>query len=324
MNSLFLTIYSPHLCNIPQPRALQSGVSAPHHTAFTATETARLLPFPKLFATLKGAVLEYAAGHIRCPERLAVPLAQGGVMLSMPAVAPDLAAHKLVNVCPVNRVAGRPTIQGTVTAYDALSGTLLFTLDAPTVTARRTAAISMLGIALLHGPPQHAVIIGTGSQAQGHLAALRALFPDARLSVVGRTPRQGQQFAHGWDIHATDAVPDDADVVITTTTSKTPVYSLPARPNRLLIGTGAFTADAAEISAQTVQASQLFVDDLAGAQHEAGDLIQAGVNWPSVRSLAEALTSPPDRTQPIFFKTVGCAAWDLAACRVAHWHLEHS
>jgi 1-piperideine-2-carboxylate/1-pyrroline-2-carboxylate reductase [NAD(P)H] len=74
-----------------------------------------------------------------------------------------------------------------------------------------------------------------------------------------------------------------------------------------------------EIGARTIADSALFVDDEAGAKHEAGDFIQAGVDWSDVRGIAAVLDNSmplPART-PIVFKSVGCAAWDLAACRVA-------
>lgn len=295
--------------------------AAPTPQVFGPTETASVLPFPALLTELRRVLKEYAAGAVRCPSRLSAPLAQGSVMLSMPAVAAELAVHKLVTVCPANRAAGLPTIQGTVTAYDARSGTPLFALDAPAVTARRTAALSLLGITVLHGTPGHVAIIGTGGQARGHLEALQVVFPEANISVVGRTLAQARTFCASGQATARAAVPDEADVVITTTTSKTPVYTLPARAGRLLIGTGAFTADAAEISAEAVNASQLYVDDPAGAQHEAGDLLLAGADWSQVRGLADALDRPPRHQQPVLLKTVGCAAWDLAACRVAQQHL---
>ena len=61
----------------------------------------------------------------------------------------------------------------------------------------------------------------------------------------------------------------------------------------------------------------MIVDDPAGARHEAGDLIQAGVDWSGVISLGDVLKGTANVAGPIFFKSVGCAAWDLAACRVA-------
>lgn len=287
-----------------------------------AVETAAQLPFPALLSALRVVVQQYAQGEICCPERLVVPLPQAGVMLSMPAVAEDLAVHKLVNVCPINADHSRPTIQGQVSAYEALTGTPLFTLDAPTVTARRTAAVSMLGIEGLHGNPKHVTIIGTGQQAYGHIQALQAIYPQAKLTVVGRTLARATSFAEEFDgtVLAAETIADDTDVVMTTTTSKTPVYHEAARVDRLVIGVGAFTAKAAEIAPHIVQESQLFVDDLVGARHEAGDLILAGVDWEQVSTLAHALQKSSDQrldqTKPKVFKSVGCAAWDLAACRV--------
>src|SRR5882757_7357644 len=66
---------------------------------FDAAATARLIPYPALVDALKGASIDYAQQRIVSPERLVVPLNAGGIMLSMPATAPDLGIHKMVNVC---------------------------------------------------------------------------------------------------------------------------------------------------------------------------------------------------------------------------------
>jgi len=289
-------------------------------------QTAALLPYPELVDTLSATVVDYAAGRIESPERLVVPLQAGGVMLSMPATAADIAIHKLVNVCPGNRAQGMPTIHGQVTAYDSTSGQLLFSLDGPTVTGRRTAAISALGIRSLARSAKSILLIGTGKQASNHAEAFAALFPEAVLYVKGSTPQAAARFAAA---HAgpgsplipleDDMIPEDVDVVVTLTTSKTPVYRDAARPGRLVVGVGAFTPDAAEIAASIVHQSAILVDDPLGARHEAGDLIQANVDWDRVGSLAAVIegswVGSPD--QPNLFKSVGCAAWDLAAARLA-------
>ncbi len=101
------------------------------------------------------------------------------------------------------------------------------------------------------------------------------------------------------------------------TTSQTPVYNEAARTGRLVLGVGAFKADMAEIAAQTVLGSQSYVDDPAGAHHEAGDLVLAHVDWSQVKPLADALQNGVDFDRPLLFKTVGCAAWDLGAARCA-------
>ncbi len=108
----------------------------------------------------------------------------------------------------------------------------------------------------------------------------------------------------------------DTDVVISCTSSHSPVYTQAAQAGRLVIAVGSFNPAWAEIGADTVRASGVLVDDETGAAHEAGDLIQAGIDMARVQGLARVLGQPAP-SGPVVFKTVGCAAWDLAAARVA-------
>jgi 1-piperideine-2-carboxylate/1-pyrroline-2-carboxylate reductase [NAD(P)H] len=296
----------------------------PSIPTFDASQTAQLLDYTALVPALRTAVTDYATGRIVSPARLVVPLQAGGVMLSMPSSAADLAIHKLVNVCPANRARQLPTIHGLVSACDAHSGELLFVLDGPTVTGRRTAAVTALGVTTLAGAaPREIVVIGTGQQASNHIEALATLFPAARLLVKGSTPANTQRFVAQHQAIAPNlaaleqGIPESADVVIAVTTSKTPVYDEAARAGRLVIGVGAFTPDAAEIGARTIAGSVVVLDDPAGAPHEAGDLIQVGFDWHQAKTLAQSVEGPPEPGTAFFFKSVGCAAWDLAACRVA-------
>jgi 1-piperideine-2-carboxylate/1-pyrroline-2-carboxylate reductase [NAD(P)H] len=291
---------------------------------FDARETARLLDYAALVPALREAMGEYGAGRIVSPARLVVPLQDGGVMLSMPSSAPDLAIHKLVNVCPTNRARQLPTINGLVTACDSHTGEMLFVLDGPTVTGRRTAAVTALGVmTLAKAEPREFAVIGTGQQAANHVEALATLYPGARVLVKGSSPESAQRFVAQHQGVAPNlavlagAIPESADVVIAVTTSKTPVYDEAARSGRLVIGVGAFTPDAAEIGKRTIDASVVVLDDPVGAQHEAGDLIQVNFDWTKAYSLAQVIERPLDAGSAVFFKSVGCAAWDLAACRVA-------
>ncbi|HKT99230.1 MAG TPA: bifunctional Delta(1)-pyrroline-2-carboxylate/Delta(1)-piperideine-2-carboxylate reductase [Paraburkholderia sp.] len=295
---------------------------------FDAQATAALLDYPTLVQVLRETIVEYADGKIVSPERLVIPLQEGGVMLSMPSSASDIAIHKLVNVCPGNGKRQLPTIHGQVIACDAFTGEMLFVLDGPTVTGRRTAAVSALGIMCLHaGAPQEILIIGTGKQAVNHVEAFATLFPQARMLARGSAPERTQRFVESLraiapNLRALEGdIPGSVDVVVTATTSQSPVYTAPARVGRLVIGVGAFTSAAAEVGKATVDNSFIVVDDPAGARHEAGDLIQANVDWANVNALADAIKGAIKPVAPVFFKSVGCAAWDLAACRVARAHV---
>ena len=295
---------------------------------FDAEATAALTPFPALVDALAQACRDAARGEIASPARLVVPLNEGGVMLSMPAAARDLAIHKLVTVCPANRGRALPTIHGHVSVCDADTGEALLTLDGPTVTGRRTAAVTLLALrTFLPAAPREVLLIGTGTQAAYHVDALAAVYPGARVSVRGSSLERAQAFCarHGraeieMRPQEGTAIAQEVDVVIALTTSRSPVYDEPARPGRLVIGVGAFTPEMAEIGPRTLEGSALYVDDPAGAPHEAGDFIQAGVDWPRVAALADVLARGETAARgamPVVFKSVGCAAWDLAACRVA-------
>lgn len=292
---------------------------------FAAAATLELLDLRRLMAALGQVLGEYRREEIDSPQRLAVPCGpdRAGTLLSMPCRAPDILIHKLLTVYGGNAAAGRPAIQGQVTALDAGTGTPLFTLDGPAVTARRTAAISMLALTHLRShPPATVAVIGTGAQAEAHVEAVRQLHPAAAITVRGTSGAKEAAFAArftpaGARVRPHPAGPVRADVVIAATGSRTPVYDEPAEVGRLVIGVGAFRLDMAELGARAFAGSQVYVDDPVGAPAEAGDVVAAGVDWSEVRPLADAIVTRPDFSRPIVFKSVGCAVWDLAACRVA-------
>lgn len=304
--------------NAPRPAAIPAGISI-HDRA----QTAALLDFAELVDAIATAAQELEAGAIRSPERLVVPLGAGAVMLSMPAAAEDIAIHKLVNVHHGNKHLGLPAIHGAVTVCDTATGQLRCLLDGPEVTGRRTAAVSLLAIRqLLPQAPRHILLVGTGTQARYHMQALHALYPQAQVWVQARTHDAAACFceAHGaWHggLRPRTADAPAFDVVITLTTSREPVYDEAPRPGCLVIGVGAFRPEMAEIGATTLAGSDLYADDPPGARHEAGDLLRAGVDWSRVVSLGALLRMPADGTRPAVFKSVGTAAWDLAAARVA-------
>lgn len=285
--------------------------------------TASLLDFHELVDAIARAATELEAGAILSPERMVLPLGEGGVLLSMPATAQDIAIHKLVNVQPRNRQRHLPTIHGAVIVCEAETGRILCLLDGPEVTGRRTAAATMLAIrAFSQNEPKQILLFGTGAQAGFHIQAIAALYPQCKVLVRGRDQQASEEFcAKVRDLHAylepCGASLPEADVVIAATSSTQPVFDEVARAGRLVIGVGAFKPEMAEIGAVTLGGSDIYADDPVGARHEAGDLLRAGIDWARVKSLGAALRGPVDQSRPTVFKSVGTAAWDLAAARVA-------
>lgn len=85
-----------------------------------------------------------AQGRAVVPERTVTPLAGGGSLFSMPATDGTIAIVKAITYTPGNAGLGRAAIQGDVLVFDVASGKRLACLDGPTLTAQRTAAVSLL------------------------------------------------------------------------------------------------------------------------------------------------------------------------------------
>lgn len=285
-----------------------------------AVATAQALPWAALMDELDAVCRENRAGRIQCPPRQALPLEQDGVLLMMPCLSANLSITKLVSVHPLNAALGLPTIAGEVVALDSRTGQRLAILDGPTVTARRTAAVSLLALRhLARRAPRRVLVIGGGVQARAHVQALKALHPQSLIHV------QGHQTAPRWatELGALALAPEDQrrhswDLIVCATTSRVPVLRPGVGEGAVVIGVGSFRHDMVELPPELLRSAQVFVDDPAGAAAEAGDLQAAGLFDPqaSLEDLVLGLKPVDDRRTRVF-KSVGCARWDLAAARVA-------
>ena len=291
-----------------------------------AKATREALPWQALLSELEAVCREHAAGAIQCPPRMVVPMLDAGTLLLMPAISAQLSITKLVTVHAGNRGSALPTIQGEVLVMDTRSGKRLMQLDGPTLTARRTAAVSLLAARLLGAfGARKVLLVGTGAQALAHAEGIAELMPEASLHVQGRSLAQSNAFVEqlaAQGIKAQGLSPQQQleqrwDLIITATTSLTPVLEPGVGQGALVIGVGAYRHDMAELPPALVQGASVFVDDMEGAQLEAGDLLQAGVDWSAVRSLEDLVAGKLARSTSTVFKSVGCARWDLAAARVA-------
>lgn len=306
-----------------------------------AQQTAAALPYDALVAALETAAQQFVAGHIRAPERQVVNIDASSVLLGMPAIAEDLSVTKLITVHADNGKHGLPAIQGEVVAFETYTGRRIALLDGPTVTGRRTAGMTLLGIkTLLPRQPRSALLIGTGAQAAAHAEALVEYFGVRQFWVAARDLPRMQAFcaslcARHPDVVASPLSMDslqretpECDLVIALTTSRHAVIPEQLAPDTLAIGVGAFKPDMVEFPPALLHARAIVVDDPAGAHHEAGDLIQANIDWSGVAAIGQVLSGQVERASLLrhgalpVFKTVGQAAWDLAAARVARSLLE--
>jgi 1-piperideine-2-carboxylate/1-pyrroline-2-carboxylate reductase [NAD(P)H] len=112
----------------------------PHPTSLDAGQTAARLPYPQLVTELTRLLKDES---VRVPQRVVQALPGGG-SLFVPALDARTAITKLITLTPANAGTGLPAIQGDVVVFDVATGRRRLMLDGPTVTARRTAAVSLL------------------------------------------------------------------------------------------------------------------------------------------------------------------------------------
>jgi 1-piperideine-2-carboxylate/1-pyrroline-2-carboxylate reductase [NAD(P)H] len=296
-----------------------------------AKGTADRLPYPELADTIREVALTGGSDDVQAPPRFALPLRKGGILLVMPASDRDIAITKLVTVHPENPGRGLPTIQGEVVVMDATTGERLGLLEGGVVTARRTAALSMLAAReLAQRPDGPLLIVGAGTQGRAHLDAFRAGLGVSRAFIASRSQENAVSLAGharslGMEAEAVEGpgeVLDDVSLVVTATTSKEPVLPGKIPEGVFVAAVGAFEPEAAELPPALISStSQIFVDTMEGAKEEAGDLIQAkragAFAWENATELVEALRLSTRPTGMVVFKSVGHALWDLAAARTA-------
>ena len=295
-------------------------------TLLDATATALALPWDALVAQLRAVLRD---PQVTVPPRLVQPLPGGGSLFVMPACDERVAISKLITFTPANVGTSRPAIQGDVVVFDVPTGARMAVLDGPTVTARRTAAVSLLAAQLLaprtDGP---LLVVGAGAQGHAHLEAFAHGLGVKEAWVASRRTASAQALAdHGASLGLRTRVVTDVDaalahcpLVATCTPAREVVLSALPQAGSFIASVGAFTPQMAEIGPEAcrhVAAHGRIVVDTPDASHEAGDLLQARLDPSRYPSLRDVLDSPGMRHGPVLFKSCGWAGWDLAAARCA-------
>lgn len=293
-----------------------------------ANATLALLPYSELADELHAMLVAQQRGEVSAPPRTILELPGGGTLLIMPATSAALTSIKIVTVHTTNAALELPSVQADVLALDTATGRRLLLLDGGLVTARRTAALSLLAARMLAPRPDGPLlIVGAGTQGQAHLEAFAEGLGVHEVYVASRTAAHAKALAEQARARGLDATAladpgaalDRVTLIVTATTSATPVLPATVREDAFIAAVGAFRPDMAELPPALVRRARLYVDTLTGAQAEAGDLIQAGIDWQQVTPLAADVPRPA--SGPVIFKSVGHALWDLAAVWLAHRRL---
>lgn len=303
----------------------------PSSAILNAHQTAQALPCLALSKEIEALLQDPS---VAVPPRIVQALHGGGSLFVMPAADARVAITKLISFIPTNAQRGFPTIQGDIVVFDVLTGQRIGLLDGPTVTARRTAAVSLLAAQQLapraDGPM---LIVGAGVQGKAHLEAFHEGLGVQEFHVASRSASSADAlvaYAQTMGLQARrvddpNTALADCPLVVSATPAQEVVLTTYPRSDAFVAAVGAFTPRMVEWSApvcQQLARTGTLVIDTRDADHEAGDLLQAGIDVTALPTLADVVRQSTtwQRAQrphggPVFFKSCGWAGWDLAAAR---------
>ncbi|MCB2291413.1 ornithine cyclodeaminase family protein [Clostridium sp. CS001] len=233
----------------------------------------------------------YSEGNTVVPLRLNIDIPKfEGQTLFMTGYAKelDITGVKIVSVFPKNIDKGIPSVPAQMLLVDGKTGQVLCIMDGTYLTQLRTGAISGAATDILANKDVKIMALcGTGGQAPAQLEAVLAVRNIELVKVYDINKERSEAFAaqmqielnkYGARIVAADSIEDaleNADIITTVTTTKTPVIlgSL-VKKGCHINGIGSYTPDMQELDLDLIKkCDKLYVDTRNGALSESGDLI---------------------------------------------------
>jgi thiomorpholine-carboxylate dehydrogenase len=284
-------------------------------------EVRRHLRMEALIPAMEKALIDFSTGKVTQPVRSVIAVdPPGGFFGLMPALGDGLGL-KIVTFYPTNAEHGLPTHMATIFLVDPQTGAPLAIMDGTVITEMRTAAVSAVATKLL--APEDArvlAILGSGVQARSHFEALSLVRHFEEVQVWSQTREHAENFAA--EIGAVVTSPEDAirdaDVVVTVTSSQTPVLKGAwLKPGAHVNAVGACRPDWRELDDAAMR-NVVFVDSREGAMKESGDVILSGAKIHG--ELGEALAGriPTRANETTIFKSLGMAIEDVAAAMLVY------
>jgi ornithine cyclodeaminase/alanine dehydrogenase-like protein (mu-crystallin family) len=280
------------------------------------------LEMAELVTAMEKALIDFSAGKVTQPVRSIIKVdPPGGFLGLMPALTADGLGLKAVTFYPSNADQEIPTHMATIFLVDPGTGTPLAIMDGRLITEMRTAAVSAAATKLL-APHDTKIlaILGSGVQARSHVEALRPVRPFEEIRVWSPNSDHAERFAKeigAKAVSAEEAV-RDADVIVTVTSSKTPVLKGAWLKRGCHVNAiGACRPDWRELDDEAM-ANVIFVDSREGALKESGDVILSGAKI--YAELGEALAGkvPTRANETTIFKSLGMAVEDIAAALLVY------
>ena len=254
---------------------------------------------------------------------------RGYIGVKIQSVFPD-------NRAVANRANGVPTLTGVYVLMSGRTGEPLGLLDAPTLTAWRTAAASALAATYLaRQDAERLLVVGAGALVPHLIKAHAQARPIRNVLIWNRTPATAEKLAKhlsrpDMKIAATtdlEGAVRGADIICTATGSHEPLIKGEwLQPGVHMDCVGGYRPDMREVDDAAMSHARVFVDTRSGAMSEAGDIIgplESGtITTDDIAADLHDLARGEKagrryHDQITLFKSVGVALEDLAAATLA-------
>jgi alanine dehydrogenase len=280
-----------------------------------------LLRMEEVIPAMERALSEFSSGKVVQPVRTMLPVDEHqGFLGLMPAYTGAALGTKLVAFYPRNTEV--PTHHATILLFKPETGEPLVTMDGRLITEVRTAAVSAVATQHLASPDASVLaLIGSGVQAHSHLEALRLVRGFREVRVW--SPRRAAAFAKEHGVRAATSAEEavrGADVVVTATTSPTPVLSGGwLSPGTHINAVGAPRPDWRELDDEVLERSKVYVDSREAALEESGDVIAAGKIFAEIGEVVSGAKPGRQSAEEItLFKSLGLAVEDVATAELVY------
>lgn len=284
----------------------------------------------EIIEAVKIGIIKCESGIYEVPTRIHLE-GPGITNLVMPATGEDYFCTKLVSVVPSNPQRNLPMILGTVILSKMETGETVALMDAPMITALRTAAVGALGLDLIAPKETNKIgVIGLGVQGIWQTifacsvrmikevycySRTKAKFDFYKKKVLEKCPRV-EIF---WCDNSEEVI-QKSQVIYACTTSPKPIFSATEKliQNKRFISVGSFQKETQELPNLVYEKADVLVIDSAAAKEEVGDVINALKNGffkdHQVFTIGKIFTGERKIKweQNVVFKSVGMAAFDLA------------
>jgi ornithine cyclodeaminase/alanine dehydrogenase-like protein (mu-crystallin family) len=292
---------------------------------------------PKVWTdTMEQALLAADGKEYFTPGRMHVDMEENTLLL-MPSVGPDMFSTKLVSVFPGNTKIDKQIIQGNVFLNDGKTGESLALINGSKLTAMRTAAVVAVGIRHIADKGVNCLgIIGAGVQGK-HITWLASAERDIKkVFVFDKSEEKCSDFMQFLEercpqlevILSKDSkeVLEYSDIVVTATTSETPV--IPADTDlitgKTFIGVGSYKPSVREFPETLYSIIDKVWIDAEQAVSESGDLIhplrKKLLQESQIRKISDLIRDPEllGNCKTQFYKTVGMGIFDLFGARIVY------